>query len=185
MVKLTVKEASAVDQIKIGRFIASLRKEQGMTQEQLAERLGVTQKSVSRWETGKNMPDLSLLKPLSAQLNISVSELLDGEKSQKAEEISDEAIDRIIDYSIKSKRKSLLSYGEARFTASVIAVLAAILLAAGAVINAQTIPAMVCVLVITAAAVWIFCGRCPKCGKTLPITLKYSRSCPFCGAKLE
>ena len=60
-----------MDQIKIGKFISELRKEKGMTQEQLAVKLGVTQKSVSRWETGKNMPDLSLLQLLSAELGIS------------------------------------------------------------------------------------------------------------------
>lgn len=69
-----------MDQVKIGKFISELRKERGMTQEQLSKKLGVTQKSVSRWETGKNMPDLSLLQLLSLELGISVSELLDGEK---------------------------------------------------------------------------------------------------------
>ena len=73
-----------MDQIKIGKFIAELRKEKKLTQEQLAEKLGVTQKSVSRWETGRNMPDLSILQVLSAELGITVSELLDGRvKSMK------------------------------------------------------------------------------------------------------
>ncbi len=50
-----------MNQVKIGAFISELRKEKELTQEQLGERLGVTQKSISRWETGKNMPDISLL----------------------------------------------------------------------------------------------------------------------------
>ena len=50
-----------MDQEKIGKFIAELRKEKNMTQEQLAEKMGVTDKSISRWENGKTMPDISML----------------------------------------------------------------------------------------------------------------------------
>ena len=60
----------------IGAFISEMRKEQGMTQEQLAERLGVSQKSISRWENGKTMPDLSLYEPLCEALGVQISELL-------------------------------------------------------------------------------------------------------------
>mgnify|MGYP000474663127 FL=1 len=105
-----------MDQIKIGKFISELRKEKGMTQEQLAVKLGVTQKSVSRWETGKNMPDLSLLQLLSAELGISVSELLDGEKISTVENKNvDEAINQIIDYSIKLKRHRIFSSRDVDF----------------------------------------------------------------------
>ena len=69
-----------MDQIKIGKFILNCRKEKGLTQEQLAEKLGVTSKSISRWENGNTMPDYSLLKDLCSELNISVNELLSGEK---------------------------------------------------------------------------------------------------------
>ena len=65
-----------MDQVKIGSFIKEIRKEKGLTQEQLAEKLDVSQKSVSRWETGKTMPDLSLYEPLCEVLGIQVSELL-------------------------------------------------------------------------------------------------------------
>lgn len=68
---------------KIGKFIALNRKNKGLTQEQLAEKLGVTNKTISRWETGKYMPDLSLLKPLSEELGITLNELLSGEKIEK------------------------------------------------------------------------------------------------------
>ena len=50
-----------MDQIKVGAFLKDLRKEKGITQEQLAEKLGVSGRTISRWETGKNMPDISLL----------------------------------------------------------------------------------------------------------------------------
>ena len=69
-----------MDQIKIGKFILNCRKEKGLTQEQLAEKLGVTSKSISRWENGNTMPDYSLLKDLCNELDINVNELLSGEK---------------------------------------------------------------------------------------------------------
>ena len=69
-----------MDQEKIGRFIATCRKEQNLTQEQLAEKLGVSSKTVSRWENGNSFPDVSMLQPLCDLLNISVNELLLGEK---------------------------------------------------------------------------------------------------------
>ena len=69
-----------MNQIKIGKFILNCRKEKGLTQEQLAEKLGVTSKSISRWENGKTMPDYSLLKDLCNELDINVNELLSGEK---------------------------------------------------------------------------------------------------------
>ena len=59
-----------MDQIKIGNFILNCRKEKGLTQEQLAEKLGVTSKSISRWENGNTMPDYSLLKDLCNELDI-------------------------------------------------------------------------------------------------------------------
>ena len=81
-----------MDQIKIGAFIAALRKEQGLTQRQLAEELGISDKTVSKWETGKGLPEVSLMLPLCQCLGISVNELLSGERleqenyEQKAEE---------------------------------------------------------------------------------------------------
>lgn len=69
-----------MDQIKIGKFIAALRKEQGLTQEQLGERLGVTNKTVSRWENGNYMPDVEMLSLLSEEFGVSVNELISGER---------------------------------------------------------------------------------------------------------
>lgn len=59
-----------MDQYKIGKFIAERRKEQNMTQKELADRLGITDRAVSKWENGRCMPDLSLLQPLSKALDI-------------------------------------------------------------------------------------------------------------------
>lgn len=69
-----------MDQGKIGSFIKDIRKEKGLTQEQLAEKLGVSQKSVSRWENGKTMPDYSLLPSICEALEINVAELLGAER---------------------------------------------------------------------------------------------------------
>ncbi len=68
-----------MDQIKIGRFIAERRKLKNLTQMQLAEKLGITNRAISKWENGKGMPDSSLMLDLCAELQISVNELLCGE----------------------------------------------------------------------------------------------------------
>lgn len=69
-----------MNQEKIGNYISKKRKEKKLTQEQLAEKLGVTNRAVSNWENGKNMPDLSLFKPLCDELDISINELMSGEE---------------------------------------------------------------------------------------------------------
>jgi len=69
-----------MNQIKIGRFIAECRKKAGLTQKQLAEKLGITDKAVSKWERGIAMPDTSIMLELCEILCISVNELLSGEK---------------------------------------------------------------------------------------------------------
>lgn len=74
-----------MDQIKTGRFIASLRKERGMTQEMLGEKLSVTNKTISRWETGVYMPDIEMLKLLSELFSVSINELLSGERLSDAD----------------------------------------------------------------------------------------------------
>ena len=92
-----------MDQEKIGKFIAKCRKDKKMTQSELAERLGVTDKSVGNWENGRNMPDLSLFKPLCDELNITINELLSGAKLKKEgyQEKFEENIINTIDYSTK------------------------------------------------------------------------------------
>lgn len=69
-----------MDQIQIGRFIAACRKEKGMTQAQLAEKMGVSDRAVSKWETGKNMPDSSIMLELCDLLGITVNDLLNGRR---------------------------------------------------------------------------------------------------------
>lgn len=68
-----------MDQIKIGKFIAERRKTKNLTQLQLAEKLNITDRAISKWETGKGMPDSSIMMELCKELDISVNELLSGE----------------------------------------------------------------------------------------------------------
>ncbi len=68
-----------MEQVKIGKFITSKRKEQGLTQLQLAEKLGITDRAVSKWETGKSLPDASLMPELCKLLKITINDLLCGE----------------------------------------------------------------------------------------------------------
>ena len=81
-----------MDQIKIGKFIAQLRTEQGMTQKELAEKLSISDKTVSKWECGRGLPEVSLMTELCQQLGVSINELLSGQRldetqyRQKAEE---------------------------------------------------------------------------------------------------
>lgn len=73
-------EVIKMDQIKTGKFIATLRKEKELTQEQLGEKLGVTNKTISRWENGNYMPDIEMLSLLSKEFDVSINELISGER---------------------------------------------------------------------------------------------------------
>lgn len=77
-----------MDQVKSGRFIAEMRRDKGLTQEELGQRLGVSQKAVSRWETGRNMPDVGLLIPLAEALGTTVTEILEGRRLKGMESMS-------------------------------------------------------------------------------------------------
>lgn len=89
-----------MDQNKSGKFIAKLRKEKNMTQEQLAEKMGVSINAVSKWERGLSFPDVSLYKKLCKELGINIEELINGEKDN-----SEEAKEKAIISTIKEKNK--------------------------------------------------------------------------------
>ena len=97
-----------MEQEKVGKFIAVCRKEKQLTQADLAEKLNITNKAVSKWETGRGMPDASILLELSKILGVTVNELLSGEKLQ-VEEYKIKAEENIVNISKekdKNKRKS-------------------------------------------------------------------------------
>ena len=102
-----------MDQERIGKFIATCRKEQNLTQEQLAEKLGITYKAVSKWECGKGLPDASIMMDLCKILKITVNDLLSGEKINKEEyqKKLEKNIINTIDYSNKKvSEKTKLIY---------------------------------------------------------------------------
>lgn len=81
-----------MNQLLTGEFLAKKRKEKNLTQSALAERLGVSNKTVSKWETGRCMPDYSVIEPLCQELDITVAELLDGEdKAENSVRLYDES----------------------------------------------------------------------------------------------
>ncbi|MBQ7862543.1 MAG: helix-turn-helix domain-containing protein [Clostridia bacterium] len=114
-----------MDIAKIGEFIKSQRTAQGMTQKELAEKIGCTDKAVSRWETGKGLPDMSFIIPLSEELKVSVNELLRGERllseavpTEQAELVTeiikknDETLLKVIEVKEKDvKRQTKISVG--------------------------------------------------------------------------
>ena len=95
-----------MDQNKVGSFIKELRKVKNLTQEQLAEEFNVSRRTVSRWETGKNMPDLDILIGMSDFFEVDLREILDGErKSEKMNEEMKEAVMKVAEYSNEEKKK--------------------------------------------------------------------------------
>ena len=94
-----------MNQEKIGKFIAKNRKDKGLTQEALAEKLGISTNAVSKWERGLSFPDVSLFKKLCSELDISIEELINGEKS-KSTESKDKAIIASLEEKTKIEKKS-------------------------------------------------------------------------------
>jgi transcriptional regulator with XRE-family HTH domain len=93
-----------MDQKKIGSFLRELRKEQEITQEQLAEKLNVSGRTISRWETGRSMPDISLLSELAEFFGVSIPEIINGErKSEKMNEEVKEVAEKLSDYALAEK----------------------------------------------------------------------------------
>ncbi len=98
-----------MDLKKIGLFLKELRKEKQLTQEQLAERFGVTNRSVSRWETGSNMPDLSILVELADFYDVDIRDIIDGES--KGDDMNKEEKERLLivaDYAENEKNTLLM-----------------------------------------------------------------------------
>ncbi len=95
-----------MDQIKIGKFLQELRREKGLTPDQLAEKFNVSRRSVSRWETGSNLPDLDVLIGMSEYCGVGLRELLDGErKDEKMDRDLEETVLKVADYSSEEKQK--------------------------------------------------------------------------------
>ena len=97
-----------MDLEKIGAFLQALRKEKGLTQEMLAEQIGVSRRTVSRWETGSNMPDLDVLVELSDFYAVDLREIINGErKCEQMNEELKETVLQVADYSNEEKSRLL------------------------------------------------------------------------------
>lgn len=96
-----------MNQEKIGKFIANLRKEKNMTQQDLAKKLGVTDRAISKWENGRGLPDYSLLQDLCDTLSISINELFSGEKLSKEDykTKAEENMSKLINDNYSEKKK--------------------------------------------------------------------------------
>ena len=109
MITLIMKEGMIMNQEKIGKFISELRKEKNLTQSDLAEQLDVSINAVSKWERGLSMMDISLLKPLSEILDISVSELLNGQRIDKVDDkIINDTITASTNIYVKKEKKKFI-----------------------------------------------------------------------------
>lgn len=99
-----------MDNIQFGAFVTQLRKEQGFTQKELADKLNVTDKAVSKWETGKGFPDVKLLEPLAQALGVSLVELMQGRR-QEAETLTVAEVDAVISQAMgQSERTTVRRY---------------------------------------------------------------------------
>lgn len=193
-----------MDQIKIGKFISNRRKEQGLTQRQLAEKLAVSDKTISKWECGNGLPEVSLMLPLCEVLSISVNELLCGERivnddyKQKAEDKMME----LIKERNENKKKLILSA-----VICFITVLSSCILVMVSGLSTE-FTTLTRIGLIVSAVVIIICGiacavalefdagkyECRKCGhKFVPTVTEYVNAahtitrrhlkCPNCGKK--
>ena len=191
-----------MDQILIGKFIAEERKRKGYTQKQLSEKLGISDKTVSKWERGNGFPEVSLLLPLCNELDITVNELLSGERVSEEDyrKKAEENMVNLVKEAQESKKKIILSA-----MVSILVIVAAIpLFVLSGVIEMDTwlrIILIIIGLVVVAMGIAIACVldrdagayECPECNTRFvpemkdyimgPHTItKRKLVCPHCGA---
>ena len=191
-----------MDQIKIGRFIAQERKQKNYTQRQLADRLGISDKTISKWERGNGFPEVSLLLPLCEELDISVNELLTGERVSDTEyrKKAEENMVNLVKEAQENKKKIILS---ALVAGLVILAATPLFVVSGAVPmeNWLRILLIIIGMVVIVVGIGIACVldreagafECPECKERFvpemgeyimgPHTLtKRKLKCPNCGA---
>ena len=191
-----------MDQIKIGKFIADQRKGKGYTQKQLSEILEISDKTVSKWERGNGFPEVSLLLPLCNELEITVNELLSGERVSEEDyrKKAEENMVNLVKEAQESKKKIILSAMVAGLT--IIAALPLVMMSGLLVMETWTrILLIVIGLVVIAGGITIACildreagaFECPDCNNRFvpdmkayvmgPHTFtKRKLVCPHCGA---
>lgn len=108
---------------KMARFISELRKEKKLTQKELAEQLGVTDKAVSKWERGLSCPDISLLSKLSRLLGITTSELLNGEKAEPSAPEVDTIVETTLQYADTATKSVIAKSARWKYVAIIVSVI--------------------------------------------------------------
>ena len=94
-----------MNQVKIGEFLRELRKEKGLTQEQLSEQFNISRRSVSRWETGSNMPDVGLLIEIADFFAVDIREIIDGQRKSENMDKEKETLKKVAEYADTEKAK--------------------------------------------------------------------------------
>ena len=190
-----------MDQSKIGRFIADTRKAKSLTQRQLADALSISDKTVSKWETGKGLPDVSLMLPLCGALDITVNDLLTGEKvsASNYQKKAEENMIDLIKENQENKKRMILSIICGVIT--IIAVCSLVIIASYLELPAAVRILLILLALATAAAgvgaaavLEVQAGYyvCPACGAAFVPTLEeyvkgyhtFTRrrlTCPSCG----
>ena len=190
-----------MDQLRIGRFIATCRKAQGRTQRQLADELAVSDKTISKWETGRGLPEVSLMLPLCAALGITVNDLLSGERVGEGDyqKKAEENMMELMRENAQNRQRLLQSIACGGVT--VVAVCALVALAAFLLLPALARVALLLLAMATAlAGIWAAATldaragwfECPHCGELFaPAMADYVKgyhtftrrhlTCPHCG----
>ena len=192
-----------MDQLKIGKFIAQMRKEKNLTQRKLADELCISDKTISKWECGKGLPEVSLMLPLCEILEISVNELLSGEKIAASDykKKAEENIMKLINEKQENKKKITISIIVAAITvisASVLIMVSGLTqLSTAARIALVAVAVEIMIAGIGVSAVMDMDAgvyECPHCGERFipsykeyimgahSITRRHLK-CPHCGKK--
>ena len=174
-----------MDQVKIGKFIAACRKEAGLTQASLAEKLGITDRAVSKWETGKSLPDASIMLELCGLLEIDVNELLTGEHITM-ENYKNKAEANLLEMSAKVEQKDkLLLKVEKIMIAVAIPFYAAMIIIGAYVCKGGNIPLGIALIVMAVALVAVLRYVPTMKAVVMAPHMGTSRKmvCPYCGKK--
>ncbi len=181
-----------MEQEKIGKFIASCRKEQGFTQAVLAEKLGITDRAVSKWETGRSLPDAAIMPELCELLKINLSELFSGERiaMENYKEISDSLLLEMKKQE-ESSNKRILHLEKLLITIAIVVALTMIFV--GCYLTKDHLALGIALLVFGAAVVFATCFigvriehdtgyyECPVCKKKYVPTMKAVVMALHCG----
>ena len=194
-----------MDQVRIGRFIAGERKKKGWTQKQLAEKLEISDKTVSKWECGNGFPEVSLLLPLCGELGITVNDLLSGEVVS-GEDYQEKAENNMVE--MIQEREANRKQFRLTLALGAVSLLSFITLLIVVCLYTDVIPLPVKIVLIAAACLIFAAGilavmegqrkigyyRCAKCGETFVpgvlahmcginfISKRYMK-CPCCGGR--